>query len=522
MDRTYLERIKTELVTDPKLKKPITERTKILRETLIATIPRICPERARLYTQSWKETEGEPLVIRRAKALEKILNQMSIFIRPGELIVGNHASEVRAAPLFPEFYTKFIVDELDGKPYKFDERPGDKFLVSEEAETELREIAHWWQGKTMTDYKYNLYPDEIWKGGYEIYAFDVTQHGENGGSGHFVVGYEKALTKGLNGLIMDAEEELSNLKLWEPQALRKAVIIVLRAAISLGKRFAALAREMAVGEADAERKIELQRIAEHCEWVPANPPRTFREAMQTLWFTHLIVQLESNGHSISYGRFDQYMYPFYKKDIEAGRITPEEVVELLECLWIKSTEINKLKSWMATRVVLGYIMFQNLTLGGQTKDGQSAINDLSWLALEATSNQKLTQPSVSVRYWDNMPEDFLLKSCEVINIHRGGQPAMFNDEVIIPSQLAVNFSLEDAYNYSICGCVEPTVGGRARKEGCIVLHNMLKVFELTLNNGKDPRTDIQMHSNLMDRDLSTFESFDELKAALIPGWGSWD
>ena len=518
MAKSYLERVKTEFVTDPKMKCPSTDRTRVLKETLLATTPKICPERARLITESWKETEGKPNVIRRALALEKILTEMNIFIRPGELIVGNHASEVRAAPLFPEFAVQFILDELDGNPVRFDERPGERFLVSEADEKELREIASWWQGKTVTDYKYGLYPEEVWQAAYEIGAFDLTPYGEGGGSGHFIPGYPKVLNQGFSGIIAEAEAEIKKLKIWEPEALDRksfleATIISMKAAVKFARRFAELARRTAQQEADAGRKAELLKIAENCEQVPAGPARTFWEALQSLWFCHLIVQIESNGHSMSYGRFDQYMYPFYRSDIEQGRLNPEQAVELIECLWIKTAEINKLRSWAASRILMGYILFQNLTLGGQTSDGRSAVNDLSWLALEATANLKIAQPSVSARYWNGCPEDFLLKCCEVINIHRGGQPAMYNDEVIIPSQLAVGISLDDAFDYGIVGCVEPGEGGKSRRLGVCYLDNLLKVFELTLYNGRDHRTGIQLLTNPGGKDLATFESFEELMAA---------
>jgi len=518
MGKSYLEKIKTEFATDPKLKQPITEKTRQLRDTMLAVIPKLCSERARLYTESWKETEGEPTVIRRAKALKKILEEMSIFIRPGELIVGNQASDVRAAPVFPEFYMKFIIEELDGDPYRFEERPGDPFHVPEEDEKILREVAAWWDEKTMADYKLKLLPEEAYKACYEIEAVEIYVWGEGGGSGHFIADYPKVLNKGMHGIIKEAEERIKELKPWVPGELEKkefleAVIISLKAAINFAKRYAKLAREMAEKEKESGRKAELEQVAGHCDWVPGKPPRTFWEAMQSLWFSHLLVQIESNGHSMGYGRFDQFMYPFYKKDIDEGKITPEEVVELLECLWIKTTEINKVRAWCSTRVVMGYPMFQQLTIGGQRIDGKSAINDLSWLALEATANQKLIQPSVSVRWWNECPEDFLVKCAEVINVHRGGQPAMYSDEVIIPSQMGVGISLEDAYNYAIDGCVSPSEPGRARREGPSGGYNMHKVFELALYNGRDPRTGIQLCPNPGNKDLATFESFDEVMKA---------
>lgn len=516
---SYLQKIKNGLVFDSKGKQPVTQRTADLRDTLLKIIPHICSERAFLLTESMKETEGQPMILRRARGLKKILDEMTVFIRPGELIVGNQATQPRAAPVFPEFAIQYLIDELDGKPMRPEERPGDRFIVTEKDETTLREIAAWWRGKTVQDYKMNLVPDDVYQASFKQVVFLMNQ-GDSGGNGHFIADYAKVLNKGLTGIIKEAEEELKNLRLWETEDFEKkyfleAVIITLKATIDFAKRFSILARELAEKEADPARKAELERIAQHCEWVPANPARTFWEAMQSLWFAHLIIQIESNGHSVSFGRFDQYMYPFYEQDMAAGRITTEEIVELIECLWIKSLELNKVRSWYHTRFNGGYPMFQNLTLGGQTTDGRSAINDLSWLPLEATANLKIPSPSVSVRYWNGMPEDFLMKCLQVIGIHRGGQPALYNDEAIITSQLLEGVKLEDAYDYGIVGCVEPSEPGKGLRPGNLFHHySLLKVMEITLNNGKDPRTGITLHPNQNGKDLCTFDSFEELVAAL--------
>ena len=514
-----METVKNGLVFYAKLKQPITQRTAQLRDTLLKVEPHICSERAALLTESMKETEGQPMVIRRAKGLGKILNEMTIFIRPGELIVGNQATQPRAAPVFPEFAIQFLIDELDGKPVRPEARPGDKFLIAEKDETALREIARWWRGKSVQDYKMNLLPKDVYEASFRQMAFLLNQ-GDSGGNGHFIVDFTKILNKGLSSIIREAEEELGKLKSWEPQDFEKkyfmeAVIITLKAAISFAKRFSLLAKELAEKEENPGRKHELEKIAENCENVPANPARTFWEAVQSVWFVHLMTQLESNGHSVSFGRFDQYTYPFYEQDISARRITPDEALELIECLWIKSLELNKIRSFAHTRFNSGYPMFQNLTLGGQTKDARPAINDLSWLALEATANLRIPSPSVSVRYWNGMPEDFLLKCLEVIGIHRGGQPALYNDEAVIPSQLLEGIALEDAYDYGIAGCVEPSEPGKGLRPGNLFHHySLLKILEVTLNNGRDPRSGINLHPNPDNKDLGTFASFEELLAAL--------
>ncbi|MFC1931592.1 glycyl radical protein [Chloroflexota bacterium] len=518
IDMTYTDIIKSPLVFDPGLKKPATERTAKLRDTIIGIKPRMFSERAMLITESMKETVGNPIAIRRAKALEKILGEMTILIKPLELIVGNQSPEPRGAPIFPEYGILHIIEELDGNPVRPDQRDGDRFLIDKTDEANIREIAKWWMGNTVEDYKLNLISDEVRQAAKQSAIF--MSQGAGGAVGHWVVDYPKVLNKGLLGIIKEVEEELGNLKLWEARDFEKkhfleAVVIALKAAINFGQRFSRMATEMAQKETDSVRKAELEKIAEHCVWVPANPPRTFWEAMQSLWFTHLIPQIESNGHSISFGRFDQYMYPFYKKDLDAGKITSRAALELMECLWIKSMEVNKYRPDSMTRRTAGYPMFQNLTLGGQTSDRRSAINDLSWLALEATANLKLPSPSISVRYWPGMPEDFLLKCLETINIHRGGQPALFNDEVIILAQLGEGVSIDEVWDYAINSCVQPCQPGKSMKIGLFQNHyNMLKVLEIAMNNGRDPVSGIQTHPNPGDKDLSSFTSFDELMEAL--------
>lgn len=498
--------------------KPIRERTGRLRDTLLRVKPKIYSERALLLTESMKETEGHPMIVRRAKGLEKILNEMTILIWPAELIVGNQAPEPRCAPVFPEFGIHNLIEELDGEPMRPEERPGDKFLISEMDEATVRRIAPWWRGKTVEEYKDNLLSDQAYKGYRGQRAFSI-HHGMAGGGGHLTVDYPEVLRKGLSGIIRGAEDELMKLEVWKPEDFEKryfleAVIIVLRAAVNFGNRFSRLAKETAEKEQDPSRKAELGKIAEHCSWVPANPARTFWEAMQSLWFIHLVIQLESNGHSISFGRFDQYMLSFYERDMASGRIKLKDALELIECLFIKSQEINKFRCWAHTQHAAGFPMFQNLTLGGQTRDERPAINDLSWLCLDAAASLKLSQPSISVRCWKGMPEEFLLKCIEVINIHRGGQPALFNDEVIIPSQLALGVSREDAYDYAINSCVQPCEPGKGMKVGSLLAqYNFLKILEITLNNGMDPRSGIQLNPNPGGKDIGTFGSFEELLSA---------
>lgn len=492
-----------------------------LRSKVISTIPEICVERARLITEAYRETEELPMIIRRAKALEKILEEMTIYIGPGELIVGNQASKVRAAPIFSEFSIDWIEEELD----EFSKRPQEKFLISEEAKGQLKEVLGYWKGKTHCDRVNSLIslslPDTLFK------AWDPQTGSLNqviakrqrifDGDGHIIANYEKVLRKGLNGIIEEVQEELNSLDLTKPETLQKILFlqaagISCRATIKFANRFAKEARRLANKEKSSMRRAELKKIAQMCEWVPANPARTFWEALQSYWLVHLIIQIESNGHSISFGRFDQYLYPFYKKDIDERKITRDEALELTECFWIKSNEIIKLRPWCCTRWFSGYPMYQALTIGGQAPDGRDSTNELSYLCLEATAEVKLPQPTVVVAVHSGTPKEFLLKCCETLVRHGGGLPTFFNGEVIVPLLTNIGVSLKDARNWAIVGCAESVVPAKfVPLTGADCQFNLLKILELALNNGVNPATGLQLCPE--NGDLTTFSSFNDVKEA---------
>jgi pyruvate formate-lyase/glycerol dehydratase family glycyl radical enzyme len=490
--------------------KILSERITKLKDEVVSIKPKICIERARLVTESYKETEPLPMVIRRARALEKILLNMSIYISDGELIVGNQASRPRSAPIFPEYSWDWIVEEIDS----YDKRPSDKFEISEDDKKRLLELLKFWKGKTVKDRvlatqtKDVLRDKEVGVLGWEG---NVTA-----GQGHIVVDYEMVLKNGFKGVIKKSQEKLKSLNLTDPEDLRKrpflkAVSIVFHSGIRFGKRYAKLAQKLASEETEPMRKKELESIAKICDCIPENPPRNFKEAMQMVWFVQLILQIESNGHSVSLGRFDQYMYPYYRRDMEAGTLTKEEALELIECFYIKLFSVNKIRPWSHTRFVSGYPTYQNLIVGGQTEDGRDATNELSYLCLDALADVRLSEPNFYVRYHDNMPEDFLRKCIDVIKIGFG-MPALVNDKVIIPSLMNRGVTLEDAMNYSTMGCLEVQVPGKwgYRSNGKSKF-NLLKILELALNNGLDPRTGIQLCEG--EGNLADFKSFDDVMKA---------
>lgn len=501
------------------------QRIEKLRKNILVT-PEVCVERGRLITNSYEETEGMPTIIRRAKALEKILENMTIYIQPNELIVGNQASKPRAAPLFPEFGIDFIRDELDS----FAQRPYDKFSISEESKREIREIITYWKGKTHCDRVRSLYdiviPPEV-REAWDPARFEINEVIKNRshtdtGDGHTTPNYARVLEKGVNGITKDIEASLSVLSPLNPQDLSKitflnAALIVCKAAIKFAQRYSKLARKLAAAEEDSESKAELMKIADICSLLPANSANTFWEALQSLWFAHLIVQIESNGHAIGFGRVDQYLYPYYKRDIKEGKITKDQALELIECFFLKSCEPNKLRPWSYTRFISGYPMFQDIILGGQTPDGKDATNELTYLFLEATGELRLHQPTTIIRVHQGTPEELLVKACETLERH-SNLPAFFNDAVIIPGLLSmfarsgIDMSIEDARNYVLVGCGEAIIPGKSIPVTGGATHvNLLKILELTLNNGVNPNNDIQPCPG--GGDLTTFASFSDIMRA---------
>lgn len=462
------------------------ERIKKLRESVLSQTPMVCIERARFVTEAYKENEAEPVYIKRARALEKTLKNMHIYIKEGELIVGNQASEERTAPVFPEYAVDWMEKELLEKG-NFNTRDGDNFYLPEQHKEELLEIIQYWKGKTLKDKCMVIMPEEV-KVASEIKVI----HGEGNmtsGDGHIVPDFEKALRLGLSGIIKETEERLSRVDISENDAFReiaflKSIVIVNKSIIEFGERYSALAYDLSLKEKDENRKTELLKISEVCKNVPKNPPKNFYEAVQMIWFVHLAIQIESNGHSASLGRVDQYLYKYYKND----NLDKDFAKELLQCLWIKLYSILKIRSTSHSGYGAGYPTYQNVTIGGSNPDYSDAVNELSFLILESVGEAKLTQPNLSARVHLNTSEKFIRECTEVISTGFG-MPALHNDEIIIPALLNKGVSLKDAFNYTMVGCVEVAVPGKwgYRCTGMTFL-NLLKAFELTINDGLDKRT----------------------------------
>lgn len=489
----------------------MSNRTKELREKLVTVKPEICSDRALFFTASMQKTEGEPIVIRRAKAFYEVLDRMSIYIQDGELIVGNQASKPKASPIYPEYSINWLRDEFEGKPYNFYERPGDKFYYSNDVKEEILSILNYWDGKTVYENLRKNLPDncnEAWDAG----IIDDTWVSSSG-LGNLLVDYEKVLKIGLKGIIEQAEERKTRLKLTEPDEIKKAwflegVITSNRAVVNFSRRFAEEAKKQAQYESNPERKKELEVIAEVCLRVPEYGAENFHEAVQSIWMILLTLHLEANGHAISLGRIDQFLYPYYVKDIKEGILTREKALELVELFYIKTNELNKLRSWPDTSFFLGYQMFVNIAVGGQTFDGKDAINEVSYLCVEACENLKLFTPSVSVKVFSGSDPDFIKRSLKAVQIHQGGQPAFYNDERFMDMLDNMGVKKSDQYNWAPVGCIEAGIHGKWDYAAKGTWLSIAKVLELTLNGGTDPSTGKTHLSS--DQNLLSFKNIDEV------------
>lgn len=462
----------------------LTKRMKDFREEVLDEKPYIDAERAILATEAYKENLNQPRVMVRAKMLEKILDHMSIYIEDKSLLAGNQATKNRNAPIFPEYTMEFVINELD----QFEKRDGDVFYITEKTKEQLREIAPFWENNNLRARGEALLPEEV-RVFMETGVFGM-EGKLNAGDAHLAVNYERILKDGLKGYEKRVKECKASLDLTSPDSIDKycfynAVLIVLDAVCAFANRYSVLAKNLAERELDLERKIELLEISKICAKVPYEPAETFQEAVQSVWFIQLILQIESNGHSLSYGRFDQYMYPYYDRDIKSGNITEAEALELLTCLWIKTLTINKVRSQAHTLSSAGSPMYQNVTIAGQTTDKKDAVNDLSFLVLKSVAQTRLTQPNLTVRYHKNINKQFLDECVEVMRLGFG-MPALNNDEIIIPSFMDWGVKEEDAYNYSAIGCVETAVPGKwgYRCTGMSYI-NFPRMLLCTMNNGVD-------------------------------------
>ena len=473
-------------------------------------VPTICPERAEIITKSYRETEGEPIVMRRAKAFDAILTQMTIYIEPDSLIIGNQAGRNFAAPVFPEYSFNWVIEELD----EFEKRSGDYFNITEETKERLRRLQPYWQGKTHQDEVLRNLPGI----NLQAEAQGVLHRGgiSMSGDGHIIPNHEFVLRVGYGGMAKIAEGKLKNPDLTQEQKdFYSAAIISMNAALKFIKRFSRLCKEKAAEETEAKRKTELETIGAIFEDYMEGGARSFYEAVEAVYMTHLLMMIESNGHSFSFGRFDQYIYPYYKADLDAGKITKEKALEIITDFFIMANSLNKIRPWDHTQYSGGYPLYSNLMVGGMKPDGTDGTNDISYLCLEAMNQSRLPDPNLSVRFCKDTPHNLIKDAARLIR--KGfGMPSMFCDEVCIPAMMTLNIDLPTARDYASMGCVETAIPGRwgHRATGMTYI-NFGKILELILNNGMDPASGIQLFSitGKHDRNID-YKSYDEL-------WAEW-
>ena len=482
---------------------PKSPRIQKLVDALYEHMPVIESARAKLITESYKETEGEPIITRRAKAFAHILHNIPIIIRDNELIVGSSTIAPRGCQTFPEFSYEWLEAELDTVAT----RTADPFEIAEETKAELKEADKYWKGKTTSELATSYMAPEAIKA-IEHNIFTPGNYFYNG-VGHVTVKYWEVLEIGFEGIMEKAQKELDGCSVGDGNYARKshfleAVILSCKAVIDYAGRYAKLAQEMAAQTSDPVRKQELFVIAENCSRVPAKGAQNFYEACQSFWFVQQLLQMESSGHSISPGRFDQYMYPYYKKDMEAGTITREFAQELMDCIWVKLNDLNKCRDAASAEGFAGYSLFQNLIAGGQNKEGEDVTNDLSVMCIQASMHVHLPAPSLSVRVWNGSPHEFLIKAAELTRTGIG-LPAYYNDEVIIPALQNRGLSLEDAREYNIIGCVEPQKAGKTEGWHDAAFFNMCRPLELVFSNGMDKGEMVGIPTG----DVTQMKTFDE-------------
>ena len=478
-----------------------------LVENLFKKMPEVESARAVLITESYKQTENEPMITRRGKAFAHILDNIPIIIRDEELIVGSTTIAPRGCQTYPEFSYEWLEAEFD----TLATRVADPFYISEETKKALKEANKYWKGKTTSELAISYMDPRA----YTAFLHEMYTTGNYffNGVGHITVNYPKVIKYGYRKFIEEAKEAKAKLKFSDADyptriAFLDAVIMSLEAVIRYAHRYSDLAKKMAGETTDSKRRAELNEIARITAKVPENGAESFQEACQSFWFVQQLLQLESSGHSISPGRFDQYMYPYFKADFDKGLITREYAQELLDCVWVKLNDLNKCRDCVSAEGFAGYSLFQNLIVGGQDVNGLDATNDLSFMCITATEHVFLPQPSFSIRVWNGSPHSLLIRAAELTRTGIGF-PAYYNDEVIIPQLISRGLTVADARDYNIIGCVEPQKAFKTEGWHDAAFFNMCRPLELVFSNGVDKGVQIGPKTG----DISEFDTFEKFNQA---------
>lgn len=451
-----------------------TERIKSLRQKTLSAERFLSTEQAKIITRVYRENQDLPVILKRAKSLAQTLLEIPIIIDPEELIAGNRTPDIRAGIVFPEAGISWVADELENLPF----RKQDPFNVKDEDKSIFKEeIEPFWRGKTLEDDIYRAYGSEI-KAIEKVVKINQKDHAQ----GHICPDVAQWLRYGPSGLLKIAREKME-LAEGERRLFYESVTITLDAACRFISRYGNLASEMAKNQEDKSLKMNLERISDICNHLSNNPPVDFRGALQSVWFLFVILHIESNASSFSPGRMDQYLFPFYEKDLKSGRIDISEALELIDALFIKFNQIVYMRNAHSARYFAGFPIGFNVTLGGQNKEGKDATNELSYLILKAQDHIRMPQPNLTARLHSNSPVEFIDECSRVIGLGTG-MPQIVNDESIVPALINSGIDENDAVDYALVGCVELSPQGNFLGWSDAAMFNHVKALELALNNGK--------------------------------------
>ena len=482
MEKTYLEFV-------PRSSDISLERIGRLRRRMQQRQASICSERALLFTESFRQTEGMPYGLRKAQAFAHVLDHMSIYLEPDSILFGNQASRDFAAPIYPEYSIDWVVRELD----EFEQRSGDVFRIDEQTKADIRGIAPYWHGHTHEDEVLRSTPEEIFLAEKQkvLHRGGISMSGD----GHIVPDYPMILKKGLRAIQQEALLHLAFPDIdEEAKIFYQAVSISLDAALRFIKRYAVLARQQAEAEPDPVRRRQLLDMAVMASSLMEHPARTFYEGVETAYLIHLLQMIESNGHSFCYGRFDQYLIDLYRQDLADQKITPEAALELITDLFLMNSTLNKVRPYAHTRFSQGYPLYSSLMIGGYRPDGIDGTNELSYLCIEAMNLTAMAEPNFAMRYNKDTPEALLRLAAKLIRTGCG-MPSMFNDDTAVRGLEALGIPHADALDYCSFGCVETGVPGKyGHRATGMTYVNWGKILELLVNNGMDPASGIQMVS----------------------------
>ena len=450
------------------------ERILSLKNKTLSSVRYLSIEQAKIITRVYQKNEDLPVILKRSEALAASLSEMPIAIDPEELIVGNRTPDIRAGVVFPEAGINWLVNEIDSLPG----RPQDPFNVRQNDILYFKEIIEpYWQGKTLEDDIYRSFGEEI-SDIEKVVKINQKDHAQ----GHICPKVEDWLEFGPAGLLSIIHDKLASAPDYQ-KVFYRSMSTTLNGARKFIYRYGALASDMAKNQHENSLRMNLEEIEVMCRKLSDNPPETFREALQSVWFLFVILHMESNASSFSPGRMDQYLYPFYKHDIESGRIDSEKAIELLDALFIKFNQLVYMRNAHSAKYFAGFPIGFNVTIGGQTITGNDATNELSYLILKTQDHIRLPQPNLTARLHKNSPHEFFSECSRIIGLGNG-MPQIVNDESIIPALKTLGIDHKDCMDYVLVGCVELSTQGNYLGWSDAAMFNLVKVLELTLNDGK--------------------------------------